>query len=504
MEAFDEASRGPVGSFNLLTSRYAKSLASIGAIITILAIAIDPFFQQIVAYPLRSIAVDRNGTQGASLLRAIRYEEIGPFGGQQMLAPAILMQKALYGSLFNGATSMTASCSSGNCTWDAFTTLGVCNQCQDVSHLIKRITMPNPAYDPDLSDPTIKQTSRYQTPNGLHVTLPDYVDGLGDYFPAIINSNGMALLMNIPSIPWTIMNASIMSNSAAFECSVFWCLKSYQSSMTQGSLSEISMSTTDNPTTYDLYNGTEDANDCASDPRLISYGLPTTPSIGQPVYVYAPNTSLADECVTHLSNSAGVFRFSESAHRALQGFLQALFTGNLTWRGLDSFEPSSAVMQSVTTYGQSSMNIFSNNGAVVRQASRAFAGNITLGNIPEMINNLTESMTICMRQAATEPNSTLSGTVFETQAVVQIRWKWLALPILLLVGTTSFLGTCIRASKQRQTRPWKSSSTALLFHGLDRGYLDRVVVAEKRTEMDSVAKAIKVQLVETDGGWRLL
>ena len=46
MEVFDEASRGPMGSPGLLASRQVRSLASVGAMITILSVAIDPFFSR--------------------------------------------------------------------------------------------------------------------------------------------------------------------------------------------------------------------------------------------------------------------------------------------------------------------------------------------------------------------------------------------------------------------------------------------------------------------------
>ena len=512
MEVFDEASRGPMGSLALLTSRQARSLASLGAIITILSIAIDPFFQQIVNYPLRSVAAEPNSTQRASLLRAVRYEEIGPFDNEQNLAPEIPMQKAIYGSLFNGAGTMMASCPSGNCTWEVFTTLGVCNRCQNISHLIKESTVANPAYDPHLRDASIKNTSEYHIPNGLYVTLPTYVDPLGDYYPALIASNGTALLTSISSSPWTIANISIMSHLTAYECSLFWCLQSSNSTMTRGLLSETPLS--NGSQTYDLYTGSsiQDTDRCTMYPQPISnapFGPPTT---GQPIYVSAPpNSSLPDSCITHLypasSSTAGSFLFSSSAHTALQNFIAPLFTGNLTWQGLDSFDPSSTVLQSMIAYGNTNESIFSSNASIVSAASRASAGEIDLQDIPAIMNNLTSSMTMRMRLAAADdPNSTILGTVYETQAVVQIHWAWLTLPAFLLIGTTGFLGLVMRESSQVGMPAWKSSATAVLFHGLDAEVLERMngSSAEKLSEMEEVAKKIEAKLVDTDRGWKLL
>ncbi|KAF1970271.1 hypothetical protein BU23DRAFT_474533, partial [Bimuria novae-zelandiae CBS 107.79] len=54
-ELFDNASRGPWGSFMLLLRTKGKSLAALGAAIILLALAMDTFFQQVVKY-LRAMA----------------------------------------------------------------------------------------------------------------------------------------------------------------------------------------------------------------------------------------------------------------------------------------------------------------------------------------------------------------------------------------------------------------------------------------------------------------
>lgn len=47
---YDDASRGPLGSMILLCTRTRKSIASVGAMLTLLAVAYDPFVQQIVSF----------------------------------------------------------------------------------------------------------------------------------------------------------------------------------------------------------------------------------------------------------------------------------------------------------------------------------------------------------------------------------------------------------------------------------------------------------------------
>lgn len=52
-EIFDNASRGPWGSFLLLIRTKGKALAALGAMITLGLMTLDPFFQQVVDFPDR-------------------------------------------------------------------------------------------------------------------------------------------------------------------------------------------------------------------------------------------------------------------------------------------------------------------------------------------------------------------------------------------------------------------------------------------------------------------
>jgi Protein of unknown function (DUF3176) len=62
LQVFDAASRGPLGSLQLLFEiRGRARAASLGALIVVIALAMDPFTQQILAYPSSSVAVGRTG-----------------------------------------------------------------------------------------------------------------------------------------------------------------------------------------------------------------------------------------------------------------------------------------------------------------------------------------------------------------------------------------------------------------------------------------------------------
>ena len=186
----------------------------------------EPFFQQIVLYPLEHRILHSTVSH---LPRGSSYTSVQATDETGEPVAEYAMQQAVYGSLFLGSLkTMTASCTSGNCTWPPFQTLGVCNRCADVSALIQQSEVPNPDWisDEDINVPKTKTS--YHIPNGLNVTLPNRVLYSE---PAIVNANGSTVLTQLPMINFTIANMSIMSTEKAYECNVHWCVKTYNSSM---------------------------------------------------------------------------------------------------------------------------------------------------------------------------------------------------------------------------------------------------------------------------------
>lgn len=73
LQIFDDASRGPLGALQFLCRmRFKAVIASFGALLTILALAVDPFTQQILSYP--AITVDATNLT-ASIGAAKRYTD---------------------------------------------------------------------------------------------------------------------------------------------------------------------------------------------------------------------------------------------------------------------------------------------------------------------------------------------------------------------------------------------------------------------------------------------
>ena len=177
----------------------------------------DPFFQQLVSYPLESHILESSTAQ---LPKASMYQEVSAVDRQGFPSAERAMQQAVYGSLFLGSLkTTTALCSSGNCTWPNFQTLGVCNRCQDVSSLIVESTIPNPDWTIAEEPDALHTEAHYHLPNGLNVSMKDKVI---DYEPAVVSSSGNIILTELPLTNFTIANISVMSSQAAYECNVHW------------------------------------------------------------------------------------------------------------------------------------------------------------------------------------------------------------------------------------------------------------------------------------------
>ncbi|KAK4164095.1 hypothetical protein QBC43DRAFT_53988 [Cladorrhinum sp. PSN259] len=141
LDLFDQASRGPQGSFFLLFKK-PKVLASWGALATLLLLAVDPTVQQIIDLPTDDDQVD-DGKASFGLahnyshgyrnpnMRDTLPDDSGLFRVEAATAD-VAMQGAMYRGLYNLDDPAVYNCNS-NCTWPGpFFSLGFASTCLDV------------------------------------------------------------------------------------------------------------------------------------------------------------------------------------------------------------------------------------------------------------------------------------------------------------------------------------------------------------------------------------
>ncbi|KAH7121262.1 hypothetical protein B0J11DRAFT_62108 [Dendryphion nanum] len=126
MQVFDDASRGPWGSLVLL-QKVKLNLGTLGAVITILALTLEPFTQQVLDFPLRNSEV-KNATGfvgGASSWSDTALESNIKSSVQLAFNYGIISQTA-------GKPSVDPvyGCDTPDCRFGDFLSLAVCTTCE--------------------------------------------------------------------------------------------------------------------------------------------------------------------------------------------------------------------------------------------------------------------------------------------------------------------------------------------------------------------------------------
>ena len=104
-------------------------LATVEAVITILAVASDPFIQQVIRYdPCPQLL--ESGT--ALMPRTNNYTQTGIHTGALQESLDLPMQAAIYEGIYNSSFPVQPTYTSGNYTFPEYRTVAMCNDCQDI------------------------------------------------------------------------------------------------------------------------------------------------------------------------------------------------------------------------------------------------------------------------------------------------------------------------------------------------------------------------------------
>ncbi|KAH4385309.1 hypothetical protein HBI24_128470 [Parastagonospora nodorum] len=152
-EIFDKATRGPWGAAMLLFRTKGRSLAALGALLIVLLLAIDTFFQQVVDLP------ERWSLESAvSKLPVTVHYDPGTTDQYMDWIPSAtsdpdlfhVVEKFSYGNgtqpvpFGNGTRpDIPLSCPTSKCTWPVYETLGICSECADVSEHLSYACVSN-------------------------------------------------------------------------------------------------------------------------------------------------------------------------------------------------------------------------------------------------------------------------------------------------------------------------------------------------------------------------
>ncbi|KAF2115457.1 hypothetical protein BDV96DRAFT_492941 [Lophiotrema nucula] len=458
---FDGASRGPWGSLMLLSTTKCKHLVSLGAAITIMALAFEPFFQQIVSFPSRDIG------QGPSKISVARSygTDVGVSyiadGNSLISNVANGLQVALVDAAIsrNGSVKPAPSiCPTGRCNWTSYDSLGVCHQCQDVSNLLEYICKNHTssllpyggASNPcgwQLNSSWVAGDSgsfRFRSTTGLStIIVGDATPQTATFSSGSWNSTVFADAENpildfyLGFIPGAKINLPTNATPTLVECLFSWCVKTFQSSHESGVLTEAVMST-------------------------FSTQSPTPGNVSRTKYESNP---------VRLDKEQKAYSVSTNATALLGNAIRSLFP-----RDMDE--------SSVDEQGQ-----YPGEWSFVQNTP--YDVNPFLAKIASAVTNNMRS-----QEKGTE---VAVGKAWGKENFVEIRWAWFSLPGFVLLSSLVFVSTTVFRSRRQKFAAWKSSSLATLLHGMTEEARVGFAVSTTPSEVEAMAHECRVTLSDQDG-----
>ena len=423
-QAFDEASRGPYGAAQLLFTLREINIGLVGAFVVLCALVYEPFIQQTISTPLLSSFLPTN----SSLPIATSYAAYSFGGATQTVSNIELpMKAAIYDGIFYQnisatATAISPTCSTGNCTFEQYSSLYVCSQCVDVTSLV---------HNTCTGSNSSSSSCTYTLPNGLNGTQGRTL---------LQTSTGALSTTEFTDRGPTISNfSSILFNPdvSALDCILYFCGKTYQSSVVRGSFVESTEAT--------VHADNDDKNGNLT--------------------VTIPASLLS-------SGKREVFAVQHITAAALGDYLQTLLEGFAHLQNYIEFGAP------ITGYSSDFLQALYNNP-----------------DINQTIANLATSMGNHIRLKGV---SYASGTTEAMATYIHVRWLWLILPFSLEALTLLTLVTTTILSAGRGIPIWKSSALATMFHGLPIHGLKSERL-ENNEEMEKLAKDLHVILIKDNG-----
>jgi hypothetical protein len=468
------------------TNAVISYLATLGAFITVAALAVDPFAQQILQYYSCSIAVPG---QTASIPRNNNFtaDTIVTFtaGGQRSL------DEKMAGSIWLGvlqppqnlSSQINVQCPSGNCTFPAnsgatYDTIAMCSSCSDISNQIVNLTESDGVYNYTL--PLSSKSANDSMNIGRSVSFRSRIVDTPDLLAF------ESIMFTKDDLSCNDTKQACRVNAFATHCSLIPCVQSYKADMKSFTLDE------------ELVSSTNMIYDAHSDGMLGSFSLVTNSTI---------RNGVQHDCITSKENTPENTVALTWNNTKVTGMNQRNITH---WVSPDCFFQFDLTSQATreflwSMYTEQSLsfpynNIYNSIGDLwIKRFYHKGTANLTTSN--EYMNGLAIAMSAQMRRGHDASQDAI-GTVLAQQRCVHIEWAWICLPASLVLMSILFLAATIWSSlTQAWHGMWKSSSLALIFASLESEILLHSGTLDRKSQMSNSANEIEVQFMKTERGW---
>ena len=399
----------------------------------------------------------------------------------------------LYSEMFRSSTNpgqtvidVVPNCPTNDCAFPIFGSLAVCSACMDISHKLNRSCFTKTISKPDSAVNNVAHCT-FSLPNGLQInqtTMADDTLAMSAMLPTTEPYNEAGSILQR-----TVLNASTSFGNVsadARQCSLSWCIKTYDSKTVNGSLLERALHSRA---------GWEWLSTDYDHTEIGQYTIETSFQNGRNVSAYAVG---ADTSIKIIKRMLYKLTFSNSKYLKVESTdtddssrLWKDKISNFTGRDIRTVAYLRDTIKITRLFGFE--EVFSK----MAKALTTYVRNKGSTDQREMYEP--DSRHVIANLVPIEP---VNGTAYISKVYIEIRWPSLIFLASLLACTILFLTLTIHKSSKYKTAGWKSEPLALTYHGLEASKedfqrLDRV--GDRRRQ----GKRTRVQLQETDLGFRL-
>ncbi|KAF7585781.1 hypothetical protein BBP40_010134 [Aspergillus hancockii] len=449
LDTFDSASRGVTGSAALLWLVKGQNLAMLGSLATILAVGFDPFVQNLVHYTPHSI---EDPSEVSLLASTSFYNTVGPLLGGNTFYVDPILKANVYSALFNVDPSQPwafpqYTCPTGNCTWDAMTSVEIRALCSNVTLDLK----PNCNYVKDYStnNCTLSLDSGialWYLPSGGAARLM-VINTVSENSDSVYKNSSFPVIQYILAIGSNDdptkgggVSTEVGNNTrfVATECVLQPLVRSFQASVIMGVYQETQLAewTVMNTTVSTKLN-----HRIAFTPSWNeSYGMQEGQLYGIGYEAWSSITLFLEELFGgYVAAASDSFSFQRSGRVGLYATIDALaaiFYNNFTDTNCQDNDQLTCALSYVA--------------AAMSKTIRDSA--------------ITDNVNFQLRDGSVA--NTTAGRTRTIASYVVIRWGWLVLPIVVWVlGTLSCIGSAW-STYEAQIQTWMNSTLPLAFSHL--------------------------------------
>ncbi|KAL4877617.1 hypothetical protein BJY04DRAFT_197934 [Aspergillus karnatakaensis] len=400
------------------------------------------------------------------------------------------------------------TCSSGNCEWDEFVSLGMCSECEDITSETRFECSPHGFNNTPTSLNELAVIACYLIPpqgETFSVTVGlRYISPVYDF---------KALVINITEHnAWSVFTDIGLGNSADPRPNITYAgIMNPQFVIAHAELGLVQNRSTPSPIsnigrTFHIRKATQCAVGLCARTYNISVSNGTTAiNVSSPHY-----GELFDDPESQPPPAAGSVMFwpmcwKPSDLAKVTDVQRSLNEANFTFCNIGDYSSMNSYFAGLSTV-EFSLYEYPNNSFSeptrdmrINDPPEQSVARIIRTGLESVMRDVAASFTQVGLAAS---NDTTQGTVFFFEVYVSVKWLWLLQPAALVLLGIVFLFLTVFTNKQQKLSLWRSSILAVLFHGLvhkeREGDVEGLSGTGKETDtadqMEKVAQGMHVRL----------